>query len=198
MIKKEIVYFEKPGKDNTDDCLNIVKERLRKGDIKHVVIASGRGETALKLHNKIDELDVDIIDVTYHAAMKEEKKEALEKNKPELERCSIKLVSSTHALSAGERSVAGRWQGTYPLLLIADTYRTFGEGMKVCVEVSLMAADTGNVPAGENILVIGGTSKGCDTAVVLKSAYSAELLQKLAINEILCMPFTEGIEHKAR
>jgi len=198
IIEKRIVYFKKLGKENTDNCIDIVVQRLKENDINDIVIASSTGETALKLHEKIRDLGINLICVTNHAAMGLEKKEILNKNKSEMDKRGIKLISSTHTLSAAERSIAERWGGTYPLLLIAETYRTFCEGMKVCIEVSLSATDSGKVPANQKILVVAGTSKGCDTAVVLKSSYSCKILQDLAINEILCMPITEGIKHAPR
>ncbi|MEA2038072.1 MAG: pyruvate kinase alpha/beta domain-containing protein [Nanoarchaeota archaeon] len=194
MIKKEIIYFEKPGRSNTDECIEAVKRRIVEGDIKQLVVASGTGETALKFAGVCE----NVVCVSYHAGMKPEKKEALEENSSKLKEKEIKLVNSTHTLSAGERSIAKRWSGTYPLLIVADTYRTFCEGIKVCVEVSLMATDNGVIPAGENILVVAGTSKGCDTAVILRSAYSGDFMENLVINEVICMPMTEGNKHDAR
>ena len=55
----------------------------------------------------------------------------------------IHVISATHALSGVERAVAKKHQGVYPALLIADTLRLFGQGTKVAVEVSIMAADSG-------------------------------------------------------
>ena len=45
MLKK-IVYFEQKGSENTDEVLSIVKSRIKEGDIKEIVLASTRGETA--------------------------------------------------------------------------------------------------------------------------------------------------------
>lgn len=36
----EITYFEKPGKDNTDAVMAIVKKRVKELGIKTVVVAS--------------------------------------------------------------------------------------------------------------------------------------------------------------
>ncbi len=191
MNKKNIVYFEKAGKENRDDCIKVVKERLKEGDIKYVLVASSTGETALKLYDSIKDLDVKLICVTYNAGYKEEYKAAFDKNVPEFEKKGISYVRATHCLSAGERSVNKKYSGTAPLLLIADTYRTLSQGLKVAVEISLMATDAGKVPSSEKIISIGGSSKGCDSAVVIRNSYSHTLLQDLAINEILCMPFSE-------
>lgn len=48
--------------------------------------------------------------------------------------------------------------------VIAHTLRFFGQGMKVCVEIAVMAADGGLIPPNIPILSIGGTGRGADTA----------------------------------
>lgn len=42
-MKESITYFEKPGKKNTDELLDIVKEKLLNSNIKYVAIASVSG-----------------------------------------------------------------------------------------------------------------------------------------------------------
>ena len=59
--------------------------------------------------------------------------------------------------------------------------------MKVCVEIVMMAVDGGCVPAGEKVIVIAGTGRGADTAVVVQAA-SSRNLSDLHIMEIICKP----------
>ena len=35
----KIVYFQKTGKENSEKCLELVSERVKKGDINHIVVA---------------------------------------------------------------------------------------------------------------------------------------------------------------
>ena len=44
---KKILYFQNPGPHNTDKVITATKERVKEGDIKHVVVASISGETSL-------------------------------------------------------------------------------------------------------------------------------------------------------
>jgi hypothetical protein len=53
MISKRITYFERSGKENTEDVIDIVTDRLKEGDIKSVVVASSRGETGLKFARRL-------------------------------------------------------------------------------------------------------------------------------------------------
>ena len=80
---------------------------------------------------------------------------------------------------------------------MGDTLRTLGEGVKVGVDVSLMAADAGLIPAGERVMTIAGTSRGADTCMIVKSTFSSKFFD-LAIQEIVCKPYTDGIKHEAR
>jgi hypothetical protein len=57
----------------------------------------------------------------------------------------------------------------------------------VCVEIVLMAADGGHVAKGEQVVVVSGTARGADTAVVA-SASTSTALHELHITEIICKP----------
>ncbi|HQM74208.1 MAG TPA: hypothetical protein PLL62_03085, partial [Candidatus Saccharicenans sp.] len=78
--------------------------------------------------------------------------------------------------------------GTYELdEIIAYTLRCFGQGLKVAVEISLMAADAGLIRSGEPCLSLGGTERGVDTAVLLSPVNSQNFFD-LKIMEILAKP----------
>lgn len=71
---------------------------------------------------------------------------------------------------------------------MADTLRLFGQGTKVGVEISVMAADAGAL-TGNDIIAIGGTGKGADTALILKPAHQSNFFD-IQIREIICKPRT--------
>jgi uncharacterized protein len=68
------------------------------------------------------------------------------------------------------------------LLLIADTLKLLGQGTKVAVEVAVMAADAG-VLSGQDIVSIGGSGRGADTALVLKPAHQNNFFE-MRIREV--------------
>jgi hypothetical protein len=103
-----------------------------------------------------------------------------------LEGQGVTVISATHALSGVERSVAKKHGGVYPVMLIADTLKLFGQGTKVAVEVAIMATDAG-VLSGKDIISVGGSSKGADTALVLKPANQSSLFD-MRIRETICKP----------
>jgi len=59
--------------------------------------------------------------------------------------------------------------------------------MKVAVEITVMAADAGLISSEEEVIAIGGTNRGADTAIVVKPAYSTNFFD-LKIREVIAMP----------
>jgi hypothetical protein len=70
---------------------------------------------------------------------------------------------------------------------MAMMLRTFCQGMKVVHEILLMSANGGCIAAGEKVVVVAGTGRGADTAVVATAAPSTRL-HDLHITEIICKP----------
>ncbi len=62
---------------------------------------------------------------------------------------------------------------------------SWGKGTKVAVEITLMAADAGLIPAQQDV-ACGGTGRGLDTALVIKPALQA--LFDLEVLEFICKP----------
>jgi len=179
------MYFEQPGKVNTRDTLTAAYERARELGIDEVVVASTSGETAFVVLEIFENFRITA--VTYHHGFIEPFKPIMPyRTRKQLEEKGVAVISATHALSGVERSVAKKHRGVYPALLIADTLKLFGQGTKVAVEVSIMAADAGTL-TGNDIITIGGSSKGADTALVVKPANQSTLFD-LRIREIICKP----------
>ncbi|MEA2089874.1 MAG: hypothetical protein U9O89_03840 [Thermoproteota archaeon] len=52
------------------------------------------------------------------------------------------------------------------------TFRTVGgAGLKVAMEVVFIAVWAGAIPPEENVIAIGGTERGADAAIVVRSAF---------------------------
>jgi len=71
--------------------------------------------------------------------------------------------------------------------IVRGVLYTFGQGIKVCCEIALMAADAGALRTDEEAISIGGTGRGADTAVVLQPANLRDFFD-LRVKEILCKP----------
>ncbi len=179
------MYFDKPGKDNTDQTLKLAADRAKELSINEVVVASTSGFTASKAIEIFD--GYRITAVTYHSGFKEPFKNEMSADvKADLQNKGIAVLAASHALSGVERSIAKKHSGAYPVLIIADTLRLFGQGVKVAVEVAVMAADAGALTGGD-IIAIGGSGHGADAALVLKPAHQNNFFD-MRIREIICKP----------
>ena len=179
------MFFDKPGKNNTEQTLKLAFQRGKELGLNEVVLASTKGDTAYKALEIFSGFRITV--VTYHCGFKEPFKKVMTDDiKNDLKEKGVVVVSATHALSGVERSITKKYTGIYPVLLIADTLRLFGQGTKVAVEVSIMAADAGTL-TGNDIISIGGTDRGADTALVIKPANQSDLFD-LRIREIICKP----------
>jgi hypothetical protein len=180
-----MTHFDKAGRENTVQTLQLALARARELGIKEVVVASTKGDTARKAIELFTGLRV--VAVTYHCGFKEPFKGAMTAAvKADLEQKGAVVIAATHALSGVERSVAAKHSGVYPALLMAETLRLFGQGTKVAVEIAVMAADAGAL-SGEDVVAIGGTGRGADTALVLKPAHANNFFD-LRIRETICKP----------
>lgn len=181
------MYFDKAGKENTQKTLELAFQRGKELGIDELVVASTTGDTAYRAAEIFKGFS--IIAVTYHCGFRKPfKMEMSEDVRMDLENRGIRVVGATHALSGIERSVSKKYSGIYPALLIADTLRLFGQGLKVAVEISVMAADSGAL-TGEDIISVGGTARGCDAALVLKPVCQSDFFD-MRIREIICKPGT--------
>ncbi len=179
------MYFETAGKVNTEQTLNLAYERARALGIQEAVLATSTGDTAYKALEIFK--DIKLVAVTYHCGFRKPFEPVMEpRTRADLEQKGVTVVGATHALSGVERAVFKKHGGSYPALLIADTLRLFGQGTKVGVEISIMAADAGAL-SGSDIVSVGGTGRGADAALVLKPASQSDLFD-LRIREIICKP----------
>ena len=188
MARKFITYFDKEGEDYTDELIMAVKDKLDLSEnIKRVLIASSSGESALKLHDAIGD-DVEIINVTHHMGFSGPNESDISEDMvKKLEAVGIKTYFGSHAFSGAARGVTNKYGGYSPLDVVADTLRMFSHGIKVAGEISIMAADAGLIPVGEEIIAIGGRGHGVDTAVIL-TPVNAKNLFDLKFHEIIAMP----------
>lgn len=185
----KIVYFDRAGQGNTATVVEVVQERCAELGIAHVVVASDSGETALRLWEALQDTGVSLISVPEHAGYAGGDAPSItpEKRK-ELEEKGVHVLICAHALSGVGRSITKKFGGITPTEIIAHTLRRFGgDGIKVAVEVAVMAADAGLIPTDREIIAVGGSGSGADAAIVLKAAHMSNFFD-LEIREILAKP----------
>ena len=110
------------------------------------------------------------------------------KVRQELEERGATVLTGLHALGDDVNiAFAPNEQATAFNAVVAQTLRRFSQGMKVAVEITLMAADAGLLDTTHEVIAIGGTDEGADTAIVIKPAY-ARKFKNIKIREIIAKP----------
>jgi hypothetical protein len=186
---RETVYFDRPGRLNTKALAEVVRKRCEELGVTHVVLASSSGKTALVFHEALQGLNVALVAVASHAGFRGGDAPSVDPaQRKELEAKGIAVLVCAHALSGVERSISNKFGGRSHVEIIAETLKLFGtEGVKVAVEVAVMAADAGLVPTDREVIAVGGTGGGADTALVLQAAHMNNFFD-LEVREIVAKP----------
>lgn len=184
MIGKTI-YFEEPGKKNTENTLKIAKKRAKELGIDTIIISSSGGYTAKLALQKFKEKH-QLIVVGFRDRFPNNLKKKLESKGHK--------VLFTNDYKFDHPSEA--W----------ELLRRFGEGMKVAVQEVLMATEVGLVNEGVEVIALGGTGTidfpeggGCDLAIVMETVKGENFfkitlptyekkMKGRKIKEILCRP----------
>jgi hypothetical protein len=178
------MYWDKKGKVCTADTVNLAIQTAKEKNIKYIVVASNTGETAELFANK----GLQIVCVTHaNGFVNPGENEMPIENRIKLEAQNIKVLTTSHVLSGAERGFSSKFSGIYPVEIIANTLRMFGQGVKVGVEIATMALDSGLIPYGESIIAVGGSTRGADSAIIIKPAHAKDILST-RIEEIICKP----------
>jgi len=172
MREETIVYFESPGKQNTDATLKLAKERADKLKIQNVIVASTSGFTAESAVKTFKGMALVIVGIDRKRFSSELIKE---------------LEDNGHQVRFSEEVTSA-----YPDLA-KTVLRRFCEGMKVAVQITLIAADEGLIPLNKEVIAIAGTTHevkevgGSDTAIVVKPTTS-DKFHELRVREVICKP----------
>ena len=180
-------YFEKQGPSNTKKVLDAVSKRAEALSIKKVLVASRSGSTAFEALEIIDP-GIQIIAVTHVTGFREPNSQSLpEEARKELESKGVQVLTAQHAFGGVGRAVRNKLSTFQVDEIMAYTLRTFGHGTKVAIELTLMAADAGLVRTDEDVISVGGSRKGADTALVIKPANTHNFFD-LKVRQVICKP----------
>jgi hypothetical protein len=185
-LKQTITYFDAPGKANTLNALKIAKKRALKTGIKTVIFSSSGGYTAGKAMEVFKGEKIKLVVVGYKDRFPVELAEELESEG------NVMLYPNDYEFHhPGEA-----W----------ELLRRFSVGMKVSIQVVLMATEVGMVEEGEEVIALGGTGTieyepggGVDTAIVMEAVKGDDFFtidlplgrkkrEGRKIKELLCKP----------
>jgi hypothetical protein len=185
-MKLPTAYFTSPSPHNTAQTLKFAKKRSLECGIKDVVVASTTGATGVKASEVFHGFN--LIVVTHVAGFKEPNvQEFLHDNRSAIEKNGGKTLTAAHAFGGLGRAVHRRFGAIQVDEVVANVLRLFGEGTKVAIEVACMAADSGLINVGSEIISIGGSGRGADTAILTKPSNTHSFFD-MRIKEIICKP----------
>lgn len=179
-IEEKIVYFEKPGQQNTRMTLDLALDRAGRRGISKIVLASTTGETALVAADLFAGTGIKLVIVPHQYGFRVGQRfpEALVRD---MEEKGHRVYFGTMLFHTDD------FYGSRAPSVMAMLLRTFCQGIKVVHEILLMATNGGCVAAGEKVIVVAGTGRGADTAVVAVAAPSSRL-HEVHVTEIICKP----------
>lgn len=181
-----IVYFASLGDTNTDETLRLAKVRAAELGIEKIIVATTKGDTAVKAAKEFK--DYKVVVVTHASGfLAPGTQELTPENRQKIEKLGAAIFTGTHAFSGISRAVRQAFSTHVLGDFMANTLRVFGQGMKVAIEITLMAADAGFVSPEEEVIAIAGTGRGADTAIVVKPANAHDAFA-LRVKEIICKP----------
>jgi uncharacterized protein len=180
-MEEKIVYYEEHGPQHTEETLKLAVARARARGITKMVLASTRGETARTAAGMVAGTGIKMVIVPHQYGFIFPE----QRFTPDLVK---EMVNQGHIVHFGTMLFhTDKFYGTDTPTILANMLRTFCQGMKVCVEIVLMAADAGHIAIGEQVVVVTGTGRGADTAIVALASTSTHLAD-LHITEIICKP----------
>jgi hypothetical protein len=180
------VYFKNPGRENTQQTLEIASQRVTELDVPSVIVASTSGKTGSLATQFFPGRNLVIVS---HSTgfLKPDFQQLLPEHRHQIEETGAKVLTCQHALGGVGRAVRKKL-GTYELEeIMAFTLRVFGQGTKVAIEIALMAADAGLISTQELCMSIGGSDQGADTAILLIPTHAQNFFD-LRVLEILAKP----------
>jgi uncharacterized protein len=180
-------YFEQAGPENTDRALELAFCRARELGARYIILPSTTGASGLKAA-RLRQDDEQVVVVSHSAGFSGPNTQSLPAEvRQEIIAAGATVITCQHALGGVGRAVR-RKLGSYQVdEIIAFALRTFCQGVKVACEIALMAADCGLIPAGEEVVSLGGTGRGLDTALVLRAANAQDYFD-LRVLEMICKP----------
>jgi hypothetical protein len=186
MIEKKVLYFDEPGKSNTTACIEQVLREVKENGYRYVVVASDSGETGLEFAKALRDMDSEVYVVKYSEGM-DEAADISEDMKGRLKEQGATFFSSPSINMSLDSAFGLKLAPMGPSKVAHTALKIFGEGLKVCCEIVMMAADKGLISQGVEAIAVAGTESGADTVAVVKASSSSRF-RELRVMEILAKP----------
>jgi uncharacterized protein len=185
-IKSSVVYFEESGRDNSKRVFELVAQRAKELGISTIVVASTTGYSGSLAAKMLSGMKVIVVGhVAGYAGPNTQELE--EENRLAIERAGGKILTTQHSFAGVNRAIRKKQETFQINEIIADVLRIFGAGMKVMLEICMMAADAGLIDSGKPVIAVAGTHRGADSAAVIVPENSDNFFD-IQVPEIICIP----------
>ena len=195
-FKRSIIYLEKAGPSNTALIIEAVRERLAFGDVQIVLVPSTTGKTAKLFSNELSQT-AEVQTISEEAAV-----------------TACKLISQSNQGLMG-RLIGSRLEEGLDIAhkrlrreafditflpfcgeswsVVKEILYSFGHGMKVAMEISVVSVEIGKVNPYSRVIAVGGLEGGVDTAIIVSTskqeeAFGTNPCKRLIVEEIIAMP----------
>lgn len=201
-VKRTTVYFEKPGKEHTEETLRIALEAAKERGIDTVLVSSTTGYSALEALKVFKDSGLKIIIVTHQTGYRAPGVQLMPpETREKLEEAGMIVYTGTDVLTGGVEvgmsrqrpaktsPLDGRLPSIVPPIttVVAHTLRLFSQGVKVCPEIVMMSADAGLIPLDKKVVSVAGSHAGSDTAMVITPSTSNRI-RDMKLHEIIVKP----------
>ena len=194
-LVREDFYFDNPGEENTDDVVEAVLRRIGLTGNKIVVVASTSGRTALKFAKALgDRAKVFCVAESPYRRERGEKWPCIDPNlREELGRLGVQIIDKVPYVFHSSVLEGSKWVSPSPEYIVREALYSFGQGLKVAVEVVLTAVASGYVEPYQDVIGVGGSGSGADSAAIMRATYPALMFAKdpkkrLEIREVIAIP----------
>lgn len=184
---RQVEYFEKPGKENTHRCVEIVAGLVGEG-FTNVVVASTSGRTALEFARRLQGTRVNLAAVTHNVGYAGPNQDECEPAaRVELESLGVRIFTGAILTRGIEAALMKKHQGVYPAYIVAQSLRLLSQGVKVCAEIVAEACDAGFLPEDVDVVAVAGTGRGADTVAIVE-AHPSDRFFDIRFRQILAKP----------
>lgn len=172
---------------NTSEVLAKAKNFAKERNIKDIVVASTTGSTGLQAAQLFEGEPSNLVVVAHSTGFRTpNEQEFSEKRKQQIQDLGGQVFIGPMIFHNINSAIRER-NGFSTLGLVADVLRLFGQGTKVALECVLMACDAGLIDSRKDVISIGGTGRGADTILLIRSSNSKDLFDT-RIREVLLKP----------
>ena len=195
-FRRSTIYFQRAGPSNTTLVIEAVRERLGHGDVKLVLVPSTTGRTAKLFSSELREA-AEVKAISEEAAVTACR--LIARSNQGLMGSLISSRLEEGLAIAHQRLRREAFDITFlPFCgeawsAVKEILYSFGHGMKVAMEISVVSVEIGKVNPYTQVIATGGVEGGVDTAIIARTskqedAFGTNPDKRLTVQEIIALP----------